>query len=539
MEPFLKKTSEFIISRFGGDLSEICIVLPNRRAGLFLRKYLSGMIGKTGWAPVVFSIEDFIAEISGLKEAELLSLLFELFGIHKEIEGDKAQSFEDYLHWASQLISDFNEIDRYMVDARQLFSYLDEARVFSVWNLENQPLTEFETKYLQFYHSLYAYYERMTANLLRKNQGYQGLIFRHAADHIGETVHSLPWKQVIFAGFNALTRAEEKIIRELHLNHKAILLWDADPYYLNNEQQEAGTFLREWIRKWPSDELRWVSDDFATSGKEIDIVGVPDPVGEVKYCGTLLRDLALKEKNNEGTAVVLLDESLLVPLLNSLPEEVDALNITAGLPLRQTPLSDLFESIFHMHINVTRFTYLAGKGQGKYYHKDVLAVLQHPLICRLAGGPEKDAHMVFDEAIEKIRAGSKVFVDKDDLGARMQGLFSGGLDFLDVIFTPWGRAEDVLNCFKSVIEMLRVLFPSQENGEEAARPRIEPEYLYAFSKIFHQLSSLLAEYTVPLAIETIYQLFKQITESTSLPFYGEPLKGIQVMGMLGNTYPRF
>ena len=111
MAPFLQQTAQYVHARFGNDLADLCIVLPNRRGGLFLRKYLACEIGKVAWAPVIFSIEDFISEISGLQEAENLSLLLELYGVHNEIEGEKAQSFEEFLRWAPQLLSDFNEVE--------------------------------------------------------------------------------------------------------------------------------------------------------------------------------------------------------------------------------------------------------------------------------------------------------------------------------------------------------------------------------------------------------------------------------------------
>jgi hypothetical protein len=128
MVPFLQKTAQYLVTTYKDNLSELCIVLPNRRAGLFLRKYLAAEVGKVTWAPTVFSIEDFIAELSGYQEVENLHLLFELYGVHIEIQGKNAEPFEEFLRWAPQLLTDFNEIDRYLADAKELFSTLTEAR---------------------------------------------------------------------------------------------------------------------------------------------------------------------------------------------------------------------------------------------------------------------------------------------------------------------------------------------------------------------------------------------------------------------------
>jgi len=549
MLPFLKQVAQHLIKEYKDNLFDLCIVLPNRRGGLFLRKYLAEEIGKVTWAPTIFSIEDFITEIGGLQEVETLHLLFELFEIHREIEQKNAQSFEEFLRWAPQLLSDFNEIDRYMADARELFTSLTEARAISLWNLDNQPLTEFETKYLHFYQSLYLYYDQLTRRLLAKNQSYQGLSFRHAATIIEEVKDKLPWRHIVFAGFNALTRAEEHIIGTLHKHGLATLLWDSDHYYLDNRQQEAGDFLRDWLRKWPVRDSEWISDDFATSEKSIDIIGSPDPLGQVKYCGNLLREIAMKGLANERTAVVLLDEGLLIPLLNSIPGEVDALNITAGLPLKQTPLAGLFETVFHLHLNTARFTYLASKGKGKYYYKDVLKLLQHPYIHMMAAGLMEGNLFAFDETIDKIRLGNKIFLGLNDLAPERSGLFGGLINFLDSILAPWNGPADALACFKAMIGNLRESVIKLAAGDSAAKPdttdlrighepgftslgRMDMEYLFAFTKIIYQLNNLLTEFSSEIKIPAFYQLYEQVIAATSLPFYGEPLKGVQLMGML-------
>ncbi len=521
MLPFLQKTAQYLVTTFNDDLGDLCIVLPNRRGGLFLRKYLAAEAGKVTWAPTIFSIEDFIAEISGLQEVETIHLLFELYEVHREIEQANVQTFEEFLRWAPQLLSDFNEIDRYLADAGELFSNLTEARAITLWNLDGQPLTEFEKKYLHFYQSLYTYYEKLTSRLLEKKQAYQGLGFRHAAENIETTKDKLPWRHIVFAGFNALTKAEELIIGTLRNDGKASLLWDVDAYYLENKQQEAGDFLRNWLHKWPVKEPRWIFNDFATSEKIIEIIGSPDPVGQVKYCGHLLQELAKNGLANEKTAVVLLDEGLLIPLLNSIPEEIDALNITAGLPLKQTPLAGLFETVFQLHLNTSRFSYLASRGIQKYYYKDVLKVLQHPYIHRMALA-DGNNRFVLDEAIDKIRLGHQIFIGVADVVLQKPDLFSSNLTFLEAIFAQWDKPADALTCLKTMTDTLR---------NSPVNP-VEMEYLFTFSKIFHQFGNLLADYSQDMKIPALHELYTQIISATNLPFYGEPLKGVQLMGML-------
>ncbi|MEI7983039.1 MAG: hypothetical protein WCI71_15415, partial [Bacteroidota bacterium] len=181
---FLENTAQYLVNKYGKDLSEVCIVMPNRRAGLFLRKFLAARLTTPVWSPEVFSIEDFMASVSGLQEVEPVHLLVDLYSIHLEIDKEKAQPFEGFLQWGSQLLADFNEIDRYMADAAYLFSYLDEVRAISLWNPDKSPLTEFQLNYLKFYHSLGTYHSLLTSRLISRGQGYQGLVFRHAADQV-------------------------------------------------------------------------------------------------------------------------------------------------------------------------------------------------------------------------------------------------------------------------------------------------------------------------------------------------------------------
>lgn len=535
MNPFLDKTAEFLLDTFGTDLASVAVVLPNRRAGLFLRRYLGNRVTRPCWSPMIFSVEDFMSELSGLREAESLSLLFELYDVHRKVEAGKAQSFDDFLRWAPQLLSDFNEVDRHLVDPEQLFTYLDEARILSLWNLDQQPLTDSEATYLRFYHSLAEYYKLLSQRLLASRRGWQGLRFRRAAETISESVHALRWRQVVFAGLNALTRSEEAVIDELYRNRKAHLLWDADEYYLAGEVQEAGTFLREWIRKWPSDEIRWTGEGITTGEKEICIIGTPDAVGQVKYCGQLVQELAAKNKADERAAVVLLDPGLLNPLLNSMPDAVTEMNITAGLPLKQTPLAELFERIFHLHLNTRNFAYLQQTTARKFYYRDVLSLLRHPMIQEMASSLAGNNRFAFEQLIARIRDGSRVFISYPELVGESAGLFGEGLGFLESLFSGWETPREALPVFRSVIESLRLgLMKGHDpaNAAPEAELKLELEYLFAFTRILHQLSTILDETGTELSLQTFSQIFRQTLETTTLPFSGEPLKGLQVMGLL-------
>jgi len=493
------------------------------------------MLPGTTWAPALFSIEEFIGSLAGLREVDQVHCLVDLYRIHREMEGEKAQPFDEFLNWGPQLLSDFNEIDRYLVDPAALFTYLDEVRALTVWNPGNTPLTEFQKNYLKFYNSLLTYYERLSGMLLSRGEAYPGLIFRQAWQKLEKGEADVPWKKLVFAGFNALTTAEEKIIDHLVKRGDAELLWDADSYYLEDLKQEAGDYLRQWFRKWPEWSGRWKTDFFRPEPREIDVIGVPDLTGQVKLTGTLLEEIRQQQLLDERTAVVLPDEQLLLPLLNSLPEGMEEVNITMGLSLSQTSLAGLIVLVFDVHHHAVKLS--SGKlVSGRFYFRDVLKVLQHPVVSRMVSSCMEGNEFVFRELLEKIRSGRQTFLCLQDLIPDRTGLFAAGLDFLDVLFTPWHSPADALtglqNLVEKVVDSIRAEPDSFHDREETNNPPVEVEYAYAIARILRQLRLLLTGSADFLTWESLAKFLRQLLASTKLPFYGEPLKGLQIMGML-------
>ncbi|MCK9220645.1 MAG: PD-(D/E)XK nuclease family protein [Bacteroidales bacterium] len=515
MTSFLSKIAQHLFDTCGTDLSEVCLVMPNRRAGLFFRKYLSAHLKHPAWSPVIYSIEDFMAILSELNEADPMNLLLDLFELHRKKDKEKAQSFEEFLTWGPQLLADFNEIDRYLADPEYLFGYLSEARAINLWNLDKSPLTEFQLNYLRFYHSLYDYYQQLTVNLMGRGEAYQGLSFRKAAENLEAGIARVPWKHIVFAGFNALTAAEEKVMLFLQKSGKAEFLWDADHYYFDKGDHEAGSFLRKWLSSWPLKQKNWIGDDFLTEGKNIEVIGVPNVTGQVKLCAEILRQNG--KELDEHTAIILPDEKLLLPLLNSLPEEVSELNVTMGLPLRHTPLADLLDLVFQMHLHALQMKN-GSTGGNQFYFRDVVRILQHPMVRRMAVARMQGNQFAVNELIVKAQSGHRVFLSHDDLEGA--GLFDAGLDFLHPFIEPWNVPADAIRDLQKIVAL-----SSQTNP-------VESEYAFAFARILHQLNELIQERPGIFTWPTFYQFFRQMLERTSLPFYGEPVSGIQIMGML-------
>ncbi|MFH1319302.1 MAG: PD-(D/E)XK nuclease family protein [Bacteroidota bacterium] len=586
MQPFLSKITDHIFKNYKDDISRLCIVLPNRRGGLFLKKYIGKKYKKTIWSPEIFAIEDFIKELSGVEILDNVTLLFKFYKIYceqteetelpkqaspseMELEGG-SHSFDQFIKWAPVLLNDFNEMDEYLADTDKLFAYVNEARAIQVWNLENPELSPNQKSYLMFWKSLGKYYEKLKEELESKNQAYQGMAYRKVSNEIstvegGKKLKERNWKKILFAGFNALTKAEETIIEKLISIGMAEMLWDADTYYTQNQTQEAGRFIAKYKKKWKPNDFKWEENILSTDNKEINIIGIAQNVNQAKYTGEILftsppkspspmgegdLDVLHSKATGDGVAVVLADENFLAPVLNSLPGNISDVNVTMGYPLKNTPLYGLFDAILNLHVNSpqnpesssypgkTKEGFKPGKDQS-FYYKDVLKVLNHPYL---------DQPMTSIIA-RKIQKKNKVFISSNDIEQFVTCELQEDLNILKPVFSSWndpgekGRSvtENALDCFYGLISHFKDFLISEDENKT-----IELEYLYAFAKLIKRLKTLLKDHDLnissegekettlkpPMDIKTFRTIFNQLVKAEKLSFYGEPLKGLQIMGML-------
>lgn len=535
MQAFLDKCVEYLFDNYRRDLSDLCIVLPNRRAGLFMKKHTAKRIEKPQFMPEILSIEDFITEVSGFGIIDNISLLFELYEVHKSCEKNNAQSFEKFSDWAFSLLKDFNDADEYLADAKALFSYLTDAKAIELWNPKQNTLTTFEKQYLSFYNSLFDYYELLRKRLTSAKLVYQGIASRHVAENIKDLEAGLPWKMIFFIGFSAMTKAGEKIISELVISKKAEILWDADNYYLEHAQdgvlQEAGEFLRKHFSKRHFESPKWVSDDFKNHRKKINISGTPQNIGQVKLCGEILSGFSKENINYDETAVVLANESLLLPLLNSIPREIKEFNITMGYPLKLTPANQLFENIFQLNKNTTKFAERKNEEKGLLYIRDILQILRHPLISGFSNELTGQSVDTYNTGLKKLIDLKKVFYTKEEL----YDLISTGKknNIFSLLFKSWHddpvRAVDQL---RGVIEVIRTAIISKNKDKRGYQDQLDIEYLFQFSLILKRIKSLINQYASIDNCQTLHTIFQQIVKVSSIPFYGEPLRGLQIMGVL-------
>ena len=345
------------------DFSELTFVLPNKRAGLFLKQELSKHFTRASFLPEISSIESFIEELSQLKKVCSIELIFEFYSVYKTITPKgKLESFDQFSKWAPIVLQDFNEIDRYLVPPSKIFDYLGAVQKINHWSLDTNP-TKMVKGYLYFWQQIKHHYTSLVNQLLNKGIGYQGLMYRAAVDNLEDYIQNTTRGKHIFLGFNALNASESTIVQELLQQNQAQIYWDIDQGFLEAHFHDAGHFMRQYKKQWPyfkSHPFNWATRHYQDQ-KNINIVGAPKNISQVKYIGELLDDL-YHTNALENTALVLGDESLLLPILNSIPKALENINITMGLPLRQIPFASFLEQWFQLQIASSH----------SFYYKDVV-----------------------------------------------------------------------------------------------------------------------------------------------------------------------
>ncbi|SEP88292.1 PD-(D/E)XK nuclease superfamily protein [Hyunsoonleella jejuensis] len=495
------------------NLSELTFVLPSKRAGLFLKHQILKVSKTTRFAPKILSIEEFVEELSQLKSAKNTDLLFEFYDTYLSLtEKTKQDSFESFSKWGQVLLQDFNEIDRYLISQQHIFDYLTAIKEINHWSSEKNQ-TDFIKNYLQFWNKLGAYYNHFTTSLINKNIGYQGLIYREAVENIESFIQNSSHKKIIFLGFNALNTAEATIIQELLHNDKAKIYWDIDDKFINNPKHDAGLFTRAYKNNWTffkTHPFKWITQHYSEE-KNISVFGIPKNVGQAKYIGELLEDLEQKNKSLERTAVVLGDENLLIPVLNSLPESIEATNITMGFPLKSIPLASLFEILFRIHKSDSK----------SFYYKEVISLLSNQFVKPLFFNADSD---VANRLITHINRNNATYLNVELL----KQIAPEHDIVLNMLFSGWDASVEraLTNCTELIFAIKSYL------DRDKASNRLSLEYLYRFNQLFNEISRLNSTYKHIKDISALHNIYIELLSLETLDFKGEPLEGLQIMGML-------
>ena len=511
MKSFLEEVVEEIRQKYG-SLEDLIFVLPSKRAGTFLRNALAKSSEKTFFAPDIYSIELFIEKISGLAYATQTQQLFFLYETYLRNTPVEQDNFYTFSKWGQTLLQDINEIDRYLIDAEKLFASLSAIQELDHWSLRTEK-TKMMEDYLQFWNNLESLYRNFNGALLAEGLGHQGLVYRTACEKLAGYLAEQNNKTFIFLGFNALNTAESQIIQHILDNFSSDIYWDIDTYFLKDTVHDAGYFIRQHLKTWPylaTNGLKGESENYLTE-KNIKIIGVPKNVSQAKYTGQLLHGLYREHPEQlKNTAVVLGDETLLNPLLNSVPTEIEGVNITMGYPLDKTPVASFFDKFIAL--------YLQRNTQGWFY-RDLLDFLAHPSVNSLINTGKTNVVGAIEDAIKR-RNWTYIKVSKL---VSIAGQHNDSIQLLFLENTP--TPKEFISIALEIIAELKIRPQSSENP-------LALEYLYRFYELFNQLDELLKQYDFIKDLKSLQSLYRELLSSETLNFQGEPLEGLQIMGML-------
>ena len=571
---FLRQTAQRIFDAHGPSLSDVWVILPTRRAVSVFLDELAALSDRPFLAPHALAVDDFITQAAGVQLIDSVSLLFELYDVFKAI--DPLVEFEQFIGWASVLLADFDRIDQYLVSPAELFSYLTAAKTLERWQVDRassaKPIAETPgtTRYFKLFENLQIAYNALHQRLNQQGLAYRGMAYRLLAQNVESLIRDdLAYERVYFVGFNALSRAEEHIIRVLVDAQKAELIWDADPYYLNDWRQEAGEFLRRYrdngwfFSKQNHQDVAQLSNNLLGTEKNIRVVGVPNASMQAKVAGKIysewqeegrkgereeggkgerlpgafLSTSSLSPSSPKKTAIVLADETLLVPVLYALDENVTDLNVTMGLSLRSSLLFTLVDTLFEMQRTVHEFRTKDGRDLKipKFHHRHIVKVLNHPFVKqyeRIRGlmwpgaisekGDVLPPEPLFQWLAKDIVQQQRVYLTETELCELGQND-----PLVRVLFARWPNEHPMkaIQTFYDLIELLRDVY-------RASQDAIEIEYLYLFFSLLKQLEATLDRQTDMVTVRSFRQFLYELIRQTSIPFTSEGKSQLQIMGML-------
>lgn len=531
MNSFLYRIAQVYYSEFRENISRLTFVFPNRRAGLFFQQYISEIAAMPVFSPEIVTINECFEAASHWQTADRLSNLFRLYRIYKGQSGSD-ETFDSFVFWGEMLLSDFEDVDKYRVDARQLFTNITELKqidqLFNVFS-EKQveairqfwsnfvPVTEGKTSedFIATWKILHPVYEQFRAELTAENTATEGMICRDVADRLQnkEVIPEFENKQFVFIGFNALNPCERTLFAELQKRGQADFYWDYEAAELRDSDNQASLFYAENIHIFPSKyQLEPIIESLPD--KTIELIAVPSAVGQAKQTYAILNHLFPAEALNQAwikTAVVLPDESLLVPLLHSLPAQIGKVNVTMGFPLKSTPVSGLIEHIFELQ----RRMRISGN-RASFYHQTVSNILNHQYIALLC-------HDEANRITRQMAENNWIYVDADELRKNK---------LLATIFIPQTDTKTFLPYLLHILRSLQSGW--QHASDEEHNYRLECDFLYQYYVTINRMADILKDkpVEVDMNIDTLVRLTRQLTAGITIPFVGEPLDGLQVMGVL-------
>lgn len=533
MQTFLQLVAQDLYQKIGNDLSRVAIVFPNKRASLFFNEYLAMQSDRPIWSPAYVSISELFRQLSPWKSGDPIRLVCELYKVFRE-ETRSEETLDDFYFWGELLISDFDDVDKNLVDADRLFSNLQDLKnimddydfldseqeeairqFFQNFSIERR--TQLKEKFISLWDKLGDIYHHYRHNLAELGIAYEGMMYRYVMEELQPD--KLKYEHYVFVGFNVLNKVETKFFERLREAGKALFYWDYDIFYTRLPREntppythEAGEFILRNLKIFPN-ELPEAVFDTLRKPKNVRFISAPTENAQARYLPEWIhsvtkRDLPetpVKEKEN---AVVLCNEALLLPVLHSIPSEVKNVNITMGFPLAQTPVYSFVSALIELQTTGYR------RDTGRYQYEAVQSVLKHPYTRQLSTSAE---------GLEKqLTRDNRFFPLPSELKQDT---------FLEQIFTPKTGISALCQYLTEMLREVAVLYRKEQETDDIFN-QLYRESLFKSYTLINRLLNLIDNGELNIQIETLRRLLCRLLATSNIPFHGEPAIGMQVMGVL-------
>lgn len=542
MTPFLQQVARHYYAQ--GNIENVCFIFPNRRARSFFKKWLGGCVAADGSkplaAPAMFTMNDFFYRLTAEEPTDRVRLLLELYEQYKVLV-PKPESLDDFIFWGDVLLADFDDVDKYLVKAEGLFanvadfksiqdtySYLSQGQIDAIErflshfrdrnsalkvDLNSGDEKDFKVRFLQIWDILFKLYTNFNAALTGKGMSYEGKVYREIAERLdSESVtdilaeHFPRSAAFVFVGLNALSECEKKLMGKMRDAGIAQFCWDYGTALIKDSANKSSFFMADNVVRFPQ---AFEPDPEGYTDPEINVLSVPSGIGMAKQLPEILKRLGGGTPGLE-TAIVLPDEGLLLPVLNSIPESITDLNVTMGYPMGESEFWCLMNDVASLQMHLRQ-----KDGEWHFYHRQVWAIFSNSVFKSVLSDTGR-------EIVKNIRKGARYYIPQSEFA---------GDPVLEAIFKPAvtdpaansPEAIQAIECYQQ--DIVTCVGPKLR---EVADMAVELD----FARVYHQTVGYLRKVRLPLLPATYFRLLAQLVGGTSVPFQGEPLKGLQIMGPL-------
>lgn len=538
MDTFLSLVAGDLYGRYGNDLSRVALVFPNKRANLFFNDHLAACSEVPVWAPASLTISELMESQSDLQVADSIKMVCELYRIFHRETGSR-ETLDEFYFWGELLISDFDDLDKNLVDAEKLFTNLrdlknimdvpdyltpeqEEAIRLFFHNFSIEKRTELKERFISLWDVLGTVYTQFRARLEELGAGYEGMVYRRVIENLDPS--ALEYDCYVFVGFNVLNRVEHTLFSVLKEADKALFYWDYDVFYTGSREHEAGEFIHRNLRDFPSPLGERLFDRLGAP-KKVRCVAATTENAQARYMAEWTA--GCREGAERENAVVLCDESLLLPVYHALSPQIEHVNVTMGFPLQQTPVVSFLQALLELQLN----GYDAESGC--FSLAPVLGVLRHSYFRQLS--------QVGESLSASLQKELRLFplpseLQKDEISA--------------YIFTPSRTHPELIQYLMEILRRVATLYQetkpeglSELSSDPDPQTVKEDSEKYFFNQLYRE--SLFKAYTTLQRVEGLIEegdlvvgnavlrtLLVRLLASLSVPFHGEPAIGLQVMGVL-------